>query len=194
MGLMIYSLDNIPESARRDYFIYLLDYGWDEPISEALRKNFDRMAQQAATNGAVIIRGTEASHFSNEVFSWHHINGLDGEEILPALLITNKHPGYFRNHEFGERWGRGLLNESQDVDIKLILVPFRRFCRTSTEAVGLIQSIFDDIKSQKDLFKFSIAKEIKKEPGRAIVDAMVLEPNFAGIGINLKKVIGAFLK
>ena len=56
MGLMIHSLENIPSSARRDFFIYLLDYGWNEPISNSLRDNFDRMAQIAATNKAVIIK------------------------------------------------------------------------------------------------------------------------------------------
>jgi hypothetical protein len=45
MGLMVHSLENIPESARRNYFIYLLDYGWHEPISEALRNNFENMAK-----------------------------------------------------------------------------------------------------------------------------------------------------
>lgn len=84
MGLMIHSLSNIPESASRDYYIYLLDYGWYEPISEILRKNFDEMARKSELNGAVIIKGI-GEHFNNDVFSWHHINGMDGEEILPAV-------------------------------------------------------------------------------------------------------------
>ena len=50
-------MENIPSSARRDFFIYLLDYGWNEPISNSLRDNFDRMAQIAAKNKAVIIKG-----------------------------------------------------------------------------------------------------------------------------------------
>lgn len=48
MGLMVHSLQNIPESKNRDYLIYLLDYGWDEPISKGLRDNFDKMAEIAA--------------------------------------------------------------------------------------------------------------------------------------------------
>lgn len=193
MGLMVHSLDNIPETAHRDYFIYLLDYGWQEPISEALRQNFERMAHEAARNGAVIVKGTEGEHFTNEVFSWHQINGMNGEDLLPALLISNTHPSYFRSKNHGENWGRGLINESLQPNMKLILIPFKKFCKTSTEVVQLIQRIFEDIKGQKDLNEFSISKDIKKGAGKALVDAIILQPNVAGIGINLKKLIGDYI-
>jgi hypothetical protein len=194
MGLMVHSLDNIPEAANRGYFIYLLDYGWQEPISEALQRNFEYMAYESANNNAVIIKGTDGKHFQNEVFSWHQINGLDGEDILPALLITNSHPSYFREKNYGEGWGSGLMNKSQQENMKLIIIPFRKFCTNSTEAVDLIKKVFQDIKSQKDLSDFSIAKEIKGGSGRAIADAVVLQPNIAGVGIDLKKLIGDFLE
>jgi len=32
MGLIVKSLDDLPETSDREYFIYLLDYGWHEPI------------------------------------------------------------------------------------------------------------------------------------------------------------------
>ncbi|WP_221411237.1 hypothetical protein [Epilithonimonas xixisoli] len=59
MGLYISSLQHIPENANRNYFIYLLDYGWNEPLIEALEKNYDRMAQFAAENNAVVIKELE---------------------------------------------------------------------------------------------------------------------------------------
>lgn len=192
MGLMVHSLDNIPESARRDYFIYLLDYGWNEPISEALRQNFDRMAHESAINKAVIIKGTVGEHFQNEVFSWHQINGLSGDDILPALLISNNHPSYFRDNNHGAGWESGYVRESQHPDMKLIIIPFRKFCKSSTEVVELIQKVFSDIKEQKDLSDFAVAREIKGGHGRAIADAIILEPNVAGVGIDLKKLIGHF--
>lgn len=55
MGLYVQSLENIPLSAHRDYFIYLLDYGWHEPLGEALMNNYEKMAQIAAENKAVVI-------------------------------------------------------------------------------------------------------------------------------------------
>ena len=74
MGLYVQSLNNIPQSAHRDYYIYLLDYGWSEPLGNALMNNYEKMAQLAAENDAVVIRGTHRVHFEDEVLSWHHIN------------------------------------------------------------------------------------------------------------------------
>ena len=119
MGLYIQSLENIPLEAKRDYFIYLLDYGWDEPLGEALMKNYEKMAAIAAENKAVVIRGTRRVHFEDEVFSWHNINGENAEETLPAILITNRHPAKFRenfssNHSHIEE------------DLKLVLIPLKK--------------------------------------------------------------------
>lgn len=185
MGLMIHSLENIPSSARRDFFIYLLDYGWNEPISNSLRDNFDRMAQIAATNKAVIIKGTEVAHFENEVMSWHKINNENAGELLPALLITNKHPQYFResNREFKGR--KNIIRTEED--LKLILIPFKKFCETTNQVLTLIETVFKDIEAQKDLSEFKIAKEMNKGVGRAIVDSIILEPNFSGIGFSFNK-------
>jgi hypothetical protein len=58
MGLWVESLENVPAEARCDYYIYLLDYGWLEPIGDAVMKNYANMASLAATSGAVVIRGT----------------------------------------------------------------------------------------------------------------------------------------
>ena len=188
MGLMIHSLDNIPKSARRDFFIYLLDYGWQEPISQALRDNFDKMAEIASKNRAVVIKGTDVSHFENEVMSWHQINNENAEGLLPALLITNKHPEYFRfaNGEYSGR--KNILRiEDNDDDIKLILVPFKRFCKTTSDVITLIEKIFNDIIAEKDLSEFRIAKEMNKGVGKAIVDSIILEPNFSGLGFSFNK-------
>ncbi len=188
MGLMIHSLDNIPSSARRDYFIYLLDYGWKEPISDALHSNFDRMAEIASNNKAVVIKGTVAAHFDNEVMSWHHINNENAEDLLPALLITNKHPDYFRfaTTEFFGRENILRIKENSD-NIKLILVPFKRFCETTSDVTTLIEKIFNDICAEKDLSEFRIAKEMNKGVGKAIVDSIILEPNFSGLGFSFNK-------
>lgn len=37
MGLKVHSLQNVPQTENRDFFIYLLDYGWHEPLSRTLR-------------------------------------------------------------------------------------------------------------------------------------------------------------
>lgn len=191
MGLYVHSLNNIPKSENRDYLIYLLDYGWHEPLAEALNSNFFRMAGVAAQNRAVVIKGTVLAHFENEVFSWHRINNERGEDILPAVLITNAHPSYFmeHNHEYSRK--NGLYRESIDGELKLILIPLKKFCLNTTEVVSLIEKLFTDIEAGKDLSEFKIAKEAQKGIGSAIVDALILEPNISGVGLNFKK-LGSF--
>lgn len=193
MGLHVLSLTNIPKSENRDYLIYLLEYGWHEPLGQALSDNFIKMATRAAKSRSVVIKGTEIAHFENEVFSWHHINNEQGDDILPAILITNAHPSYFFESTFCFRQKRGLYRESEGGDIKLVLVPLKRFCRTTTEVVSLIERLFTDIEAQRDLSEFKIAKEVKKGVGSAIVDSIILEPNFSGVGFSFKK-LGNYLR
>lgn len=191
MGLHVHSLSNIPKSENRDYLIYLLEYGWHEPLAEALNSNFFKMAGVAAQNRAVVIKGTELAHFQNEVFSWHQINNERGENILPAVLITNAHPSYFMDNNYGYSRKKGLYRESEDGELKLILIPLKKFCSNTSEVVSLIEKLFADVEVGKDLSEFKIAKEAQKGIGSAIVDALILEPNISGVGFSFKK-LGSF--
>jgi len=185
MGLWVQSLENIPIDARRDYFIYLLDYGWTEPLGEALMKNFEKMASIAAVNKAVVIRGTDRVHFEDQVLSWHNVNGENADDILPAILITNRHP-----HKFKESYSNN--GKHIEKDLKLILIPLKKFCTTTTDVVTIIEKVFSDIKAQKDLTDFKVSKEMKSGVGRALVDGLILEPNIAGVGYNFNKLIDYF--
>lgn len=188
MGLMIYSLDNIPIEARRDYFVYLLDYGWKEPISDIINKNFEYMCQIAAQNKAVVIKGTVASHFQNEVLSWHHINGENAENLLPALLITNKHPKYFNESNASFMYEKiKNMNVAKNEDMRMILIPFKENCSNEKEVMDIINNIFVDIENGADLTNFSIVKRNKKSLGRSFVDSVILQPNINGIGFDAKK-------
>ncbi len=193
MGLHVHSLNNIPKSENRDYLIYLLEYGWHEPLGEALSKNFNQMAAKAAKSRSVVIRGTELAHFENEVFSWHQINNERDEEILPAILITNAHPSYFRDNNFGTGIRKGLYREDDSSNLKLILIPLKKFCSSTTEVIALIEKLFIDIEAEKDLSAFQIAKEVKKGIGSALADAIIFEPNISGVGFSFKKLGNYFM-
>jgi hypothetical protein len=188
MGLYISSLATIPVDAERRYFIYLLDYGWEEELGKTLLKNYEKMAVLAAENDAVIIRGTNRVHFQDQVLSWHNFNGEDAEELLPAILITNRNP-----HRFKESFDN-TPHERIEADLKMILIPLRKFCTTTTDVVVLIDKLFNDIKEKKDLNDFRIAREMKKGFGRSLADAIILEPNIGGFGFNFNKMIEYFLK
>lgn len=183
MGLWVQSLDNIPAEANRDYYIYLLDYGWSEPLADVLMQNFAKMALLAAENRAVVIRGTHRVHFEDEVLSYHNINGEDAEDLLPSILITNRNPHKFKH-----------VNQPGDAgpvenDLRLILIPLKKFCKTTTEVVQLVERLFTDIKQQKALKDFRIAKEITKDNRRAKADSIILAPDVGGKEIPIENVI-----
>jgi hypothetical protein len=39
MGLYVHSLGEIPTGTERAYYVYLLDYGWEESLGNAVRAN-----------------------------------------------------------------------------------------------------------------------------------------------------------
>ena len=183
MGLKIHSLGELPAEASRGYFVYLLDYGWEEPLSRALRDNFDRMEEAASLNDAAVLLGA-GTKFNYEDLSWHGVNGKSAGELLPAILITKKHPDEFRR--MGGTWipGRDYL----------VVLPLRDQCKTATDVASLIDSIFGDLKAKRPLANFAVAREEHAGLGGAILDAVVLRPSVGGIGIDLKVLLGKFGK
>ena len=178
MGLMVHSLDEIPESVNRDYYIYLLDYGWKEPLSEVITQNYTQIADISSKRNAVFISGTIGSHVNNEILSWHKINGENGELNLPALLITTENPHVFRKAACG--------NSAVQLDSKIILIPLKKHCKTSTDVITLIEQIFNDIQNGCELQNFKVKKEMQNGIWKRLRDGVILEPNISGIGFNLK--------
>jgi hypothetical protein len=43
MGLHVHSLGEKPSGAERAYYVYLLDYGWEEALGNAVRANLPRI-------------------------------------------------------------------------------------------------------------------------------------------------------
>ena len=182
MGLYVHSMGELPTSAGRDYYLYLLDYGWDEPLGEAMRKNLPQMADKASRSNAVVVYGPRGVHFEDEVLSWHHVNGEPAEKILPALLITTRHPSTIYEL-YGPAKGRPVPPDA------MLLIPLKKICQTAQDVADLIQKVFKDISAKKPLLDFQITHEMRKGKGRSLVDAIVLEPNVAGVGVDVKKVL-----
>ena len=185
MGLMIHSLGEIPADAQRGYFVYLLDYGWDEPLGEVLFKNFDRMADQASRNNSVVLRGLVGSHFVDEVLSWHQVNGQPADKILPAILVTTRNPHDFRNAEMAERNGDGKQHP-------MLLVPLRDACKSTSDVATLIERMFSDIRDGKELSQFQISQEMQRGQKGALADALILRPTISGVGVDLKQIFTWF--
>ncbi|MCH5551117.1 hypothetical protein L6227_17715 [Pseudomonas syringae pv. syringae] len=156
-------------------------YSWDEPISNCLRVNSGRIASFCADNNAVMIQGLPNSHFSSEVLSWVKINGQDPASVLPAVLITTIHPKYFIESD--------NLKPSREIYESLILLKVRDICKAPGDVIILLEKIFKDIKESRKIKDFIIAREQRKGEHGALVDALILEPNIAGFGVDVKKII-----
>jgi hypothetical protein len=180
MGLYVHTLGEIPTGAERAYYVYLLDYGWEEPLGNAVRANLPKMADMASRSNAVVIHGPRGVHFEDEVLSWHRVNGQDANDILPAILVTTRHPSTFRE-SFEIRRSK---KENKDA---LLLIPLRKVCKSAEDVVELIQRVFEDIKAEKQLSKFREAKRMRRGVAGALVDAVILQPKVGGIGFDLKK-------
>ncbi len=183
MGLKVNTISEIPDHVAVGYYLYLLDYGWDEPLGEALRRNFDRIAGFTSQNDAAVVMGF-GSEFNDSVLSWHCFNGHEADNLLPAFLITNKPPTFFYGF-------RGDWDANKD---NLILIPLRQCCSNATEVISLIERILQDIKAGKELSEFKVAEEQKAGQSNALLDALILQPNFSGIGLDLKKAFAWFRK
>jgi hypothetical protein len=201
MGLKVHSLGRIPGEIDRGYFVYLLDYGWDEPLSRSLRANFDMMASLASRNNAIVIAGFDGEEFTNEVFSWHQVDGQPGDEILPAILITTCHPHDFAAQNEFPAPRRDLPGSSKKSRSKqatplfndrLVLIPLRDLCKTETDVTSLIEKIFRDIRDKKSLPDFEVYRQVARGERGALVDALILKPSVAGIGVDLKSIARFF--
>jgi hypothetical protein len=173
MGLYVHSLAEIPNGAERAYYVYLLDYGWEEPLGSAVRANLPRMADLASRTDAVVIHGPRGVHFEDEVLSWHRVNGQDAENILPAILINTRHPSTFRE-------SFSLLRSDPENRDALLLLPLRKICTSPQEVADLIQRVFEDIKSKKSLSEFEAAKQMRRGVAGALVERSYCSPNSAG--------------
>ncbi|HCG5592899.1 TPA: hypothetical protein NJ109_001997 [Vibrio parahaemolyticus] len=187
MGLKIHSIAEIPETVSRSYYMYVLDYyNWDEPIANTLRANFDRMAEFASKNDAVVIQPVGESHFFSELLSWEGLNGMAPEDILPAIMVTTIHPKYFL-----ERDNQRVAGEPTPND-KLLFIELKGLCNQPSDVLKVIEQLFSDIKAKKEIKNFQIKAEQKAGIGGALVDSLILEPNFAGVGVDLKKAFSIF--
>lgn len=173
MGLYIHSLGQIPNSAEKSYYVYLLDYGWVEPLGSTVRENLLRMADIAARSDAVVIHGPRGLHFEDEVLSWHRINGHDASDVLPAILITTRHPSTFRE-------SLSLIRSDPGNRDALLLLPLRDICKSASEVAELVQQVFEDIEGKKRLSEFRAAKRMRRGIAGALVDAVILQPKLGG--------------
>jgi hypothetical protein len=185
MGLKVSTIARLPIATDRDYFIYFLDYGWDEPLSQALYDNFERMATFAAEHRSLVIAGLNRQEFANEVLSWHRVNGEDASDLLPAIMISDCDPrSLAETNEFGPN-SHGRHRENLKPE-RFFIIPLKQVCENATDVTDLLARIADDIRRKKKLTDFEVRKIVNRS-SEGLGEMVVLRPSIAGFGIDLKK-------
>ncbi|MEM7130452.1 MAG: hypothetical protein AAF702_29270 [Chloroflexota bacterium] len=197
MGLHISHLKTLKAFPDRDLYVFLLDFGWPDGEYERIFKtHFSTMAQKASDSNSVVIRSNRGVHFANEVLSYYRIFDLNADKVLPAILITKTHPSYFVETVGPKepRIAEPMTDELCRDDV--VLIPLKDACDSPEDFTGVVESIFDDLTSGTEIRNFSIAAHDSHHRAsqhsqlsiiERIGNALVLEPNISGIGVDLRK-------
>ncbi len=185
MGLKVSTISRLPLDTDRDYFVYFLDYGWEEPFSQALHANFDAFAGGLAGHKGIVIAGLHRQEFADEVLSWHSLNGEPAEQLLPAILISGCHPEEFQvNPHSDPSWKRD--HEGIRRHDGALLIPLREICATPDDVVPVITSVLRSIQQGIKVENFQIARRMNDAVHTA--DMFILQPNVGGLGLDLREV------
>ena len=180
----------------------MLDYRWPEGECEQIfKEHYHSISKRASDTRSIVIASHRGVHFANEILSFHRVFDLVADEVSPAILISKTHPSYFvetygpEEHPISDPAADALCRNN------VVLIPLKTACSTPSDFASVVESIFADLSGGVELRNFRVSKHdrhhnkpddesqshgILSRIGRAIV----LEPNIAGIGINLKELVG----
>ena len=96
---------------------------------------------------------------------------------MPAILISTVNPHQFKAVNSIDESGPFKKSE------KVILISLREQCKSGDDVFEVVRQIIQDMKGKKDLSNFSVTKTKKTK----FLDALILEPNFSGLGVKLKE-------
>lgn len=173
MGYRISTLKNLPKH-HNFYFILIGDYSVNDRINDLFRNNFNYLADNVSNSG--IVQRTEDQALEQEIYRSvgsliHNKSELGNlirsiESHMPGLLITDKHPSE--------------LDESS----LIIFITFSKLSKIYKNNNDLVQDL---IALSEGKNKNIIEKVNNKGFLTKLKDALILEPNIHGFGINLKK-------
>lgn len=201
MGLIVSHITGLDSYKDRQLYVYLLDFGWpDGEYEQIFKRQFHALSNRASENKSLIISSNKGIHFANEVLSFHRVFEMDADQILPAILITKTHPSYFVETS-GPIEGNIEQPESDELcRDDVVLIPLKLACSTPDAFASVIESIFSDLKEGLELRNFSVAKHDANPNNippasswrrmvQRVGKSILLEPNIAGVGVNLKDLI-----
>ena len=175
MGIKISSLAQIPADLEMKYYIYLLTSEFPYSYNTALENSLEILARNARAKDFIVIKGL-VGEFGGEVMNAHSVDGLESDETLPAILISSVNPHKFKQARSIDR--NGPFKEQE----RVIIISLKEEARTEDDVYKIVETILNDILKGEELSEF----EINNAKRTRFIDALVLEPNFSGVGIKLK--------
>lgn len=78
--------------------------------------------------------------------------------------------------------------EESNPEDKIVFLEIGKICKSPQDVVRLLEKIFRDIQDKKEIRDFRVKKELRSGIGKILNDAIILEPNIAGIGVNVNSI------
>lgn len=191
MGLYISKMDTVTIRGQRNFYIYLLDYGWqDSEWEQRFKKHFMKMGDLASETNSVVVASPRGVHFANEVLSWHKFGDIDAKKLLPGILITQTHPNYFQTEQANEDWPPPHEPDPAGME-NLLMVPLSQFPDDEAYFIRTIEELFEDIKAGTALEGLRIAdndfRQASQKKLSRFVDSIEIKPGMFGLRFDLRK-------
>lgn len=169
MGFIATDIAKIP-SVGYEWYLYLLTDNWDDPIQEALLKNFDQLSQSVGTS-CLVVKGANPEQFYNSLIDSQFVELIrtTGEELFPSLVLSSHPPS-----KLNESSGKGA-NIKGAVSF---LIPLRM----KADLHSFLRKLSETIKSGDPMELFENDPVSK---WAWMTEYLEVKPNICGVGINL---------
>lgn len=179
MGFTATDLARVP-STGYNWFIFLLEDGWDDPLRRELSGSFKKLAGEVGPT-ALVVQGADPKSFYDQVFYDYALRDLQSEpehRALPALLITDTPPTEIRED-------RSIVERA-----KMVLLPLSKGYARAGSITEVLKELVIVVRSPD---AFDSLMELDKEKIRAkwlkLLKYFELKPSFYGFGLDLDKII-----
>ena len=179
MGYIATDLARVPKGDY-DWYIFLLEDGWNDDLRSELSDNFRTLARQVGPS-ALVVQGADPLPFYDQVFYEYALQELQTEtdyHALPALLITDTPPSEIRE------------DRTRVESAKMLLMPLsKRYVRAGS-ITDILKELVSAIKKPEAFEALqTLDEQGMKTHWCRLLSYFELKPSFFGFGLNVNKII-----
>lgn len=176
MGYVLNQLSNLPVDDNINFYIFVINGQYHDPLYDTIQKNFFEIAREIGTN-AVVAMGTDRKAFTTSVARKYLGDGNSDSSftaLLPALLITNDHPENLKENSLR------------------LVVPLKHAEANFGNWHSFFDSLAQFVRGENDVFarKFEDKADLIDAANRVVM----LQPNFFGFGVNVNALLKMWKK